>query len=100
MGSADELQPYSGLLGPKHPRKHPIERVATQVVVAVTTHGGEMVGADPLRLKRRQNLGQLGLHRCSAALSHNGLLRLSLGNSIPGLSGGEGPGGGQNRRSD
>ena len=62
VGAADELQPHRRGFRAKHPGKDAIERVAAQIVVAVTTHRGEVVGAHPLGLKGRQHLGQLGLH--------------------------------------
>ena len=62
VGAADELQPHRRGFRAKHPSKDAIERVATEIVVAITTHRSEVVGAHPLGLKGRQHLGQLGLH--------------------------------------
>ncbi len=97
VGAADELQPHRRCFSAKHPGKDAIERVAAQIVVAVTADGGEVVGAHPLGLKGRQHLGQLGLHRSGASCRSGAELLLGGGNGLPSLGRSSGPGGQQSQ---
>ena len=60
MGAADELQPHRRGFRAKHLGKDAIERVAAEIVVAITTHRGEVVSAHPLGLKAASTLASWG----------------------------------------
>ena len=55
MGAAHKLEPHGGRLGLEHPGKHPIQNLAALIPVAIATHGGEVLGAQPFRRKGLQH---------------------------------------------
>ena len=56
--------------------EHPVDHLSALIAVSVTTHGSEMLSANPLRLKRSENLLK-PIGHSSGPPTSKGLLTLS-----------------------